>query len=123
MKAFFLLVVSLFVHFTIEAFTARAQSGSAAVQPPVGQLVVVYFTEKTYRLFGADFDTDGQSIGGLAEADLNKQFARTNSTAKVLNFVVQNGYRLVSFMPIDGETFEGRGDGFGGYTALFERVK
>ena len=66
--------------------------------------MVVYFREKDYRLFEANSDTDGQAIGGL-------------------NFVVRNGYRLVSFVPLEGETFDGRGDGFGGYTALFERVK
>ncbi|MDO7853654.1 hypothetical protein [Hymenobacter convexus] len=125
MKTWHLFPLLLLAQLALAPDAARAQAPATTASPsaPAGTLVVVYFREKDYRLFEANFDTDGQSIGGLDEKQLNKEFSRTNSTAKVLNFVAQNGYRLVSFTPLDGETYDGRGDGFGGYTALFERLK
>lgn len=125
MKTLSILPLLLFIQLAITPSEARtqAQNTTASPQSAAGKLVVVYIKEIDYRLFRANFDADGQRIGGLDESKLNDQFTRTNSTAKVLNFMVQNGYRLFSFAPVDGETFDGRGDGFGGYTALFERVQ
>lgn len=125
MKTLSMLPLLFLIQFAITPSVARAQAPNTTTSPQqaAGKLVVVYIRETDYRLFRANFDTDGQNIGGLDEKKLNDQFTRTSSTAKVLNFVVQNGYHLLSFAPVDGETFDGRGDGFGGYTALFERVQ
>lgn len=125
MQTLSMLPLLFLIQFAITPSVARAQAQNTTTSPQqaAGKLVVVYIRETDYRLFRANFDTDGQSIGGLDERKLNDQFARTNSTAQVLNFVVQNGYHLLSFAPVDGETFDGRGDGFGGYAALFERVQ
>jgi hypothetical protein len=48
----------------------------------------------------ATFDTGGQGLANLSEAELNKKYAKVPlpaSPASIINFVVQNGYRVVSF--------------------------
>lgn len=123
MKALFSLLVLLFVHFAVLVPAAQAQSSPAVASPAIGKLVVVRITDKSYRSYEARFETDGESIGGLTEDALSKRFSRVNSTAAILNFVVENGYRVLSFAPVDGEIYNGKSSGFGGFTALLERVK
>ncbi|OGX89594.1 hypothetical protein BEN47_06845 [Hymenobacter lapidarius] len=74
---------------------AAAPAGSVvAAAPAAVALVQVYYTRKGFR---AEFDTDGKSLGGLSQAELNEKFKVVTSPVAVINFVVQSGYRVASF--------------------------
>ena len=73
---------------------AAAPASSVAAAPAAMALVQVYYTRKGFK---AEFDTDGQSLGGLSQAELNQKFKVVASPVAVINFVVQSGYRVVSF--------------------------
>lgn len=72
--------------------------------------------------YNASFDTGGQTIGGLSSADLSKKFFRA-SAATILNFVIENGYRVIGFSATEAKTFDGTGNGLEGYAVLLEQIK
>lgn len=76
-----------------------------------------------FRVCDADFDTDGQTIGNLSEIELNKKFIKVKSAASVVNFMSQNGYKVVGFSSTCAGSSRGDGGGFNGYAILFEKVK
>ncbi|GAB3306908.1 hypothetical protein ACFQT0_26375 [Hymenobacter humi] len=53
----------------------------------------------------AAFDTGGRGLANLSEAELNKKYAKVPmpaSPTSIINFVVQNGYRVVGFSTTQG---------------------
>ena len=76
-----------------------------------------------YHVCDADFDTDGQTIGNLSEIELNKKFTKIKSAASVMNFMSQNGYKVVGFSSTCASSRRGDGGGFNGYAILFEKAK
>lgn len=105
------------------AQTAPPQANPAGAGSTQTVLVRLY----EYRHgFHAVFDTDGQPVAGLSEEELNKKFFKVASAASVVNFVVQNGYRVAGFAPIQDRTHGGVGDnggGTAGYAVLCEQVR
>lgn len=97
------------------ALPVAAQSSA-----PISRQVFVRI-ELVYRGWDAAFDTDGQSIGGLSEAELKTKFTKVKSAASVMNFMAQNGYKVVGFSSTQAGTGRGNGGGFDGYAILFEQ--
>ncbi|MDQ2795364.1 MAG: hypothetical protein M3Y12_15355 [Bacteroidota bacterium] len=83
-------------------------SAPAPTAPPHLILVTINWWESRFgsTLFlTALFDTNGQGLAGLSEAELNKKYAkvpRPASPVSIINFVVQSGYRVVSFTTTQG---------------------
>jgi len=73
----------------------------------------------------AYFDADGQPIAGQSEADLQKKFARFKSPASVINFMRENGYRIMYFsvVPAGAGRYGGGGASEGTYVVMFEPSK
>lgn len=93
---------------------AVAQSGASLSTQVFVRIVT------SYRGWDAYFDTDGQRIGGLSEDDLKTKFTKVKSAAAVVNFMVQNGYKVAGFSSTQAGTGRGDGGGFNGYALLFE---
>ena len=118
-----LLLVCPWLVVPVCAQTTSAPSMETARQP--GHLVLATLTASG-RFLQVAFDTDGESIGGLSQAELNKNFSRTTSVAAVLNFVVQQGYRVQSLVVTQASTHGGTGNtggGTDGYAVLFEKLR
>ena len=77
--------------------------------------------ERGYHGWDVEFDTDGQSIGGLSETELKTKFTKVKSAASVMNFMAQNGYKVTGFSSTQAGTGRGNGGGFNGYAILFEQ--
>lgn len=78
----------------------------------------------------ATFDTGGRGLANLSEAELNKKYAKVPlpaSSASIVNFVVQSGYRVVSFSTTQGGSGSGadanRVSITNGYVFLCEQVR
>lgn len=100
----------------------KAQSSS----PPtsLGKYVLVNIRGRVLsKTIAVAFDTGGEPIGGLGEAALNEKFAKVESVAAIINYVVQNGYKVMSFSLAPGPIAQGTGGGVGFYVVLFEKVK
>ena len=116
MKFFYLFEVGLFVAALLFSSSAVAQLGgqsapapaTAPATPPRLMLVTINWWSPRFgsALFlTARFDTGGQGLANLSEADLNKKHEKMPtpaSPAAILNFVVQSGYRVVSFTTTQG---------------------
>ncbi|MFC6225733.1 hypothetical protein ACFP2F_20980 [Hymenobacter artigasi] len=114
-----IIVFSLFLLLAPPA-QAQAPASTAAISQP-GRVVVVYL----YALknsYNPSFDTGGQLVGGLNSAELSTRFFRT-SAATILNFMAENGYRVVGFAAKPAEIFNNSGGGLEGYTVLLEQVR
>ena len=91
---------------------AVAQLGGQSATAPATPLRLMLVTINWWSpRFGsalfltARFDTGGQGLANLSEADLNKKHEKMPtpaSPAAILNFVVQSGYRVVSFSTTQG---------------------
>lgn len=91
--------------------SANAQTAPAqAISPTASPKMVMVTVGWGGNLLGtqflqATFDTSGQGLANLSEAELNKKFAKVPmpaSPASIINFVVQNGYRVVGFSTTQG---------------------
>ncbi|MGI4872570.1 MAG: hypothetical protein ACRYFX_15510 [Janthinobacterium lividum] len=99
------------------AFASSLPLASGSLAPAdttLGKIIIVYvfptgFSGKYRR---AEFGTDGQQIAGLSEKELNKKFDNFLGTSSMLNFLVRNGYRLLT-------ATEDRG----GYTYFLEKER
>jgi hypothetical protein len=86
---------------------SQAQTTTTTVVPasvPSPQLILVTVSRGANALgttfLQATFDTGGRGLANLSEAELNKKYAKVPlpaSPASIITFVVQNGYRVVSF--------------------------
>ena len=86
---------------------SQAQTITTALNPsgvPSPQMVLVTVNWGANLLgttfLQATFDTGGRGLANLCEAELNKKYAKVpmpTSPASIINFVVQNGYRVVGF--------------------------
>lgn len=129
----------LFILFAVmcELLTCSAQAQNAPAQasivptPAKMALVTINWWQ---NVLGAGylqvvFDTAGEPMAGLSEQELNKKFAKVSlpaSPASIINFVVQNGYRVVTFTTTQAGTHGGTGStggGTNGYVLLCEQVK
>jgi len=84
------------------AQTTPAAAVSGGVTPPHLILVTVNWGANLLgtTFLQATFDTGGRGLANLSEAELNKKYAKVPapaSPASIINFVVQSGYRIVSF--------------------------
>ena len=100
--------------------STNAQTISPSTQ--VGKQVFVRLISG-YRGYEAEFDTDGQNIGGLNEENLKNKLTKIKSAASVLNFMAQNGYRVSGFSSTQAGTGRGNGGEFNGYALLFEQIR
>lgn len=115
--------VSLLPRSLAHAQTVLPQGSSVGNGPTKTVLVRIYEDRHGYL---AVFDTDGQPVAGLSEVELNKKFFKVASATSVINFVVQNGYRVAGFAPIQARTHGGTcdtGGGTAGYAVLCEQVR
>lgn len=120
--------------YQLPGHSANAQSApSQAVAPSaLPTLILVTITRWGNQLntpfLTASFDTGGQGMANLNEADLNKKYAKIPmpaSPASIINFVVQSGYRVVSFSTTQGGagTDASRYSVSNGYVFLCEQVR
>ncbi|WP_035565031.1 hypothetical protein [Hymenobacter sp. IS2118] len=114
-------------------FWGSAAAGQTAPAPiaPAPKMVLVTINWWGNLLgtpfLGAAFDTDGETIGGLSQKELNQKFAKIPlpaSSASIINFVVRSGYRVVSFNPTQGGagTDTNRVSVTNGYVLLCEKL-
>lgn len=116
------LIVAFVCQMLALASSANAQTGVSSTQIGKHRIVSVRVRVRD-SVYDAKFDTDGQNIGGLNETDLNKRFVKVNSGTSVINFVVQNGYRMVGFSSAQAGSGAGISEGSNGYVVLFEQVE
>lgn len=122
MKFFYLFEVGLFVASLLFSSSAVAQisaqtapsrqlvsvPATAPATPPHLILVTINWWNNQFSgtpFLMAQFDTGGQGLANLSEAELNKKYAKMSmpaSPAAIINFVVQSGYRVVSFTTTQG---------------------
>jgi hypothetical protein len=113
---------------------ANAQTASlqavAPLAPPTLILVTItrWGNQLNTPFLTAKFDTGGQGFANMSEADLNKKYAKIpmpSSPASIINFVVQSGYRVVSFSTTQGGAGldASRYSATNGYVFLCEQVR
>lgn len=111
-------------------YSAQAQLAPIMLQhgPTVtatGQVIMVQL-HAVRKGIQAVFDTDGQTLSGLGQEELNKKFTVVSSAASVINFVVKNGYRIAGFSSTEAATYGGTGSNGGGSNGcivLFEQTR
>lgn len=82
------------------------------------KMVEKNFNEK-YNVF---FDIeDSTLINGLDKKTLEKKFDKTENISSVLNFAIDNGYRLLQTLPLNGGSGFGNSDGTVGYLFILEK--
>ena len=114
----------------VNAQTAPVQA-TAPSAPPRLILVTVNWWSSQFSsapFLTARFDTGGQGLANLSEADLNKKYAKVPmpaSPAAILNLVVQSDYRVVSFTTTQGGAGPdaSRYSATNGYVFLCEQVR
>ena len=90
-------------------------------QPTAKGVVLLTFARTGNDQYKVTFDTGGQTIGGFSQAQLNEKFTRVLSAAEVINFVLSQGYRVVSLVPRVAGAGAGTGGGTSGYVVLLEQ--
>lgn len=105
---------------------ASTLAQTAPVGTPLSKVVLVHIRlDAGGDRCSAYFDADGQPIAGQSEADLQKKFARFKSPASVINFMRENGYRIIQFTAVPAGTsrYGGGGASEGTYVVMFEPNK
>lgn len=128
-------LVTLMALIQLSGRVAHAQSAPATAPataaPPQLILVTVNWWSSQFSsapFLTARFDTAGQGLANLSEAELNKKYAKVPmpaSPAAILNFVVRSGYRVMSFTTTQGGAGAdaGRYSVTNGYVFLCEQVR
>ena len=106
---------------------SRAQAPATTTAVPAGPLVAVVYllarSNNTYRTsYNVVFDINEQTIGGLGSAELSDKF-RDKPAAPVLNFMEENGYRVVGFTATPAKDLNNSGGGLEGYAIFMERTR
>ena len=107
---------------------SRAQApATTTTAVSVGPLVAVVYllarSNNTYRTsYNVVFDINEQTIGGLGSAELSDKF-RDKPAAPVLNFMEENGYRVVGFTATPAKDLNNSGGGLEGYAIFMERTR
>ena len=106
---------------------SRAQAPATTTAVSVGPLVAVVYllarSNNTYRTsYNVVFDINEQTIGGLGSAELSDKF-RDKPAAPVLNFMEENGYRVVGFTATPAKDLNNSGGGLEGYAIFMERTR
>lgn len=122
MKRLVTSIIAFALQMLVSAPNVNAQ-GTVVSAPVVKHAVVSVRIRVRDAAFDAKFDTDGQTIGGFTEADLNKKFSKVNSGASIVNFVAQNGYKIIGFSSTQGGIGAGISEGSNGYMVLFEQIR
>lgn len=73
--------------------------------------------------YRATFDTDDHPVGGLSTKALNEKFDAVCSLARILNFMRQNGYRVVTFAPKPEPLYNGTMSRPREHLIVFEYIK
>ena len=121
-----LLVATAVLWGTILALPAAAQAQDTPAQTTAatpGETVFLSTRLWDNGYLDATFDTDSRPVGGLSPAELNRKFHRVTSLARILNFMKQNGYRVVSFVPTPAALIDGYGGELRGLLFVFEYSK
>jgi hypothetical protein len=125
--------VTMIVLGTLLTGPARAQTipapTASAGTPPLVLVTITWWG----NLLGtpylqATFDTGGRGLANLSEAELNKKYAKVPAPASplaIVNFVVQQGYRVVDFSTTQGRAGAdaSRVSVTNGYVFLCEQVR
>ena len=100
--------------------TFAAHSQTSAVH----KNIIVVIADNTLRTAKrANFDMDGATANGLTEKQLNEKFRAVQSSATVLNFLAQAGYKSIGFSTVANGTGVGTGGGLRGFAILMEKVE
>lgn len=115
MKTKRLFTTALFLLFT---FAAIAQNNSK------NHIITIKMVEKNFNeKYNVFFDIeDSILINGLDKKGLEKKFDKTDNISTVLNFVVDDGYRLLQSLPLNGGSGFGNSDGTVGYLFILEKL-
>ena len=121
MKQLKLILLTTLAGLLFSVFPVKAQSSGSPT--PLGKYVLVNIRGKVLsKTIAVAFDTGGETIGGLSETALNEKFSKVESVAAIMNYLVQNGYKVLSFSLAPGPIAQGTGGGVGFYVVLFEKV-
>lgn len=120
------IVVTLLFWGTLLALPAAAQTNAgpatAASTAVPGETVFLSIYIRDGGYYRATFDTDAKPVGGLSTKELDSKFDQAPSLARILNFMRQNGYHVVSFAPNPDGTLNGTGRSPRQYLFVFEHV-
>ena len=120
------IVVTLLFWGTLLALPAAAQTNAgpattaSTAVPGETVFLSIYIRDGGY--YRATFDTDAKPVGGLSTKELDSKFDQAPSLARILNFMRQNGYHVVSFAPNPDGTLNGTGRSPRQYLFVFEHV-
>ena len=104
---------------------ARAQAPATTTAVAPGPLVAVVYlyalSNNSYRTrYNVIFDINEPAINGLDSTGLSKKFHDVPA-APVLNFMEENGYRIIGFTATPAKNLNNSGGGLEGYTIFLER--
>lgn len=111
MKSIFFAILVVLCQLPSWSASASAQSAaspaSSTPSPPAMILVTISWWGNLLGtpFLQASFDTGGKGLANFSEAELNKKYAKVPmpaSPASIVNFLVQSGYRMVSFSTMQG---------------------
>jgi hypothetical protein len=120
--------ISLAISMAVFAFalllapTASAQAPAAPTAPSLTGKVVVIYLYALSDSYNPSFDTGGELVDGLNSSELSRKYYQT-SFARVINFMVDKGYRIVSCVAKPAPIINNSGGGLEGYTVLMEKVR
>jgi hypothetical protein len=87
-------------------------------------LITIKMVEKTFNeKYNVLFDIeDSILIDGLNKKELEKKFDKTENISTVLNFTIDNGYRLLQTLALNGGSGFGNSNGTEGYLFILEKI-
>lgn len=87
-------------------------------------IITIKIKEKSFsEKYNVSFDIeDSLMINGMEKKALEKKFDKTENISTILNFMIDNGFRLINTLVLNSSSFFGSGDGSIGYLFIMEKV-